>query len=180
MGARLWTAGKQFDRVDSSGPRCPVVGTDRTCGHCFQDPSEEERKPRASGRGGARRRWRVGAGVCRSETPSKHVRPARRGGRAGGPQHRGRGTLDELEQKPGCRHARGSVPAKPPAYSSPLCEEPPAVTGVGPGRFKAGLLTSEALPRHVRRGLLTRPLRSPPGSAPCSCTLHSEAAPGSQ
>lgn len=48
---------------------------------------------RGLGRSGARRQWRAGAGVRRSETPSKHVWPAWRGGQAvrGSPAQRTRG-----------------------------------------------------------------------------------------
>ena len=68
--------------------------------------------------------------------------------------------------------ARASVLAEPSATKL-------SSTWAGPRGFKPGSLTSEALPRHVRWGLLTQPLGSPPGSAPCSCIVHSEAAPGS-
>ena len=47
--------------------------------------------------------------------PSKRVQPAWRGGRAGGPQHRGHGALDEAGAGAWTPSARGSVQAELPA-----------------------------------------------------------------
>lgn len=115
----------------------------------------------------------------RSETPASACSQRGGAGGQGVPSTEDAGPSTRLEQEPG-RPVQGA-PSRPSFLppSSPLCAEPAAITWAGPRGFKPSSLTSEALPRHVRRGLLTRPLGSPPGSAPCSCIVHSEAAPGS-
>ena len=143
---RTEVGGSAFGRrADSSIGRTRVARGVLSWGQtaCVDTASRIHRRkrgnPRGLGRGAARRRWRAGAGVHRSETPSKHVRPARRGRRAGGPQHRGRGALEEAGAEAGMPPCKGLRHGWPPADGSPLCEEPPAVTGAGPGGFKPGL-----------------------------------------
>ena len=61
--------------------------------------------------------------------PSKRVQPAWRGGRAGGPQHRGRGALDEAGAGAWTPSARGPVQAELPATKlSSVCAFPSPVS----------------------------------------------------
>ena len=142
----------------------------------------QRRKGNPLGSGAGRSQEAVEGGrwcARRSETPASACSQHGGAGGQGVPSTEDVGPSTRLEQEPGCP-VQGP-PSRPSLLppSSPLCAEPPAITWAGPRGFKPGLLTSEALPRHVRWGLLTQPLGSPPGSAPCSCIVHSEAAPGS-
>lgn len=87
----------------------------------------------AAGRGGARRRWRAGAGVPAGQRPAASRAASAEGREGRGPQHRGHGVCSEAGAGAWTPGARGSARAEPPAAGSPLYAERLQSLGREPG-----------------------------------------------